>query len=571
MNKWEVAHRLRTMGALLEIRGENSFKVRSYRRAADSIESSDYDLDRLAAEGRLTDIPGVGKNLEPKVREMIRTGRSSYLEKLVLEIPEGVLDLLRVPGIGPKTARLLYNSLGVAGLDDLDVALKAHKVRNLPGIGRKREELMAEGLLEIRRYAGRVSIGVAYPVVESIVDSLGAKGITAGAVGEVRRGEETVSTLDILVLQAGQESPIELVKRSGILPEVDDSVIQEAWDSDAGRYSFDTGLGVPLWLYFAGRDLFWSRVLYLTGPLTFLSFFNEQGKDQGLVLSQSGLLRDGKSVGVPDEDSLFGAVSLAPIPAEVRHRPEFWDASRRKEVPELVSVEDLQGDIHLHTVWSDGTASIEEMVQAAIGVGYSYIAITDHATEMKMIRGITRERLSEQLLEIENVRAKYPDFRIYSGVEVDILKDGRLYLPDEDLAKLDVVIASIHQDIDSGVDGANRLIKAAMNPHVDVLGHPTGRLIGRRPGSVVGLDAVLDAAVLSETVVEINSSPERLDLPEDSVALGSSKGVKFAICTDAHSPRGLSGIRNGVLACARRAGISAKQVVNTLTVLPWMR
>lgn len=569
MNKREVAHLLKTIGALLEVKGEDSFKVRSYSRAAESIEYGDYDLDRLAGEGRLTDIPGIGKNLEPKIREMILTGSSSYLEKLVMEIPQGVVDLLRVPGIGPKTARLLYNTLGVAGLDDLDVALRAHKIQGLPGMGRKREELMQEGLAEIRRYAGRVSIGMAFPVVESVIDSLGRHGITALPVGEVRCAEETVSGLDVLLLQGPDESPEDLVRRSRLLPQVEDSVLQQAWDDAHGRYSFGTGLGVPLRLYFEGSSSFWARALHLTGPRRFVEFFSEIAKSKGLSFTEAGLFKDGEPVEAPDEESLFRKVCLSPVPPEVRHRKEFLENSLAGSVPSLVEPEDLKGDIHLHTVWSDGVAGIEEMVQAAIGVGYSYIAITDHATDMKMIRGITRERLDEQLQEIERLQAKYPDFLLYSGVEVDILKDGRLYLPDEDLARLDVVVASIHHDLDSKGEGVRRLIKAAMNPHVDILGHPTGRLIGRRPGIGTGLEDVLDVAGRTNTAVEINASPDRLDLPEDLVALGYRKGGRFAVCSDSHSPGGLGSVRYGLLTCAKRAGIPPEHVVNTLAALPW--
>lgn len=598
MDRREVAHLLRTIGALLEVKGEDPFKVRSYGRAADSIESSDYDLEKLAGEGRLTDIPGVGKNLEPKVREMILTGSSSYLERLVAEIPEGVLDLLRVPGIGPKTARLLYTALGIASLDDLDAALKAHKIQGLPGMGRKREEIMAEGLAEIRRYAGRISIGVALPVAESIVASLRQKSIAAALVGEVRRAEETVSALDLLVLKNPDESPSSILERSGLVPGASSSALEQSWDDAHGRYVFGTGLGVPLRLHFAGMNAFWPRALWLTGPSEFLDYFSKKARERGLVLTEAGLVREGETleaartgffgdVGTAEarfpknaeiedimdarfEDLLFEMVSLSPIPPEVRHRKEFWEASAAGKVPPLVDPNDLRGDIHLHTLWSDGVAGIEAMVQAAIGMGYSYIAITDHATDMKMIRGITHERLDEYLREIRQVQEKYPGFRVYSGVEVDILRDGRLYLPDEDLARLDVVIASIHNEIDSKGDGVRRLIKAAMNPHVDVLGHPAGRLIGRRAGIVSGLEEVLEAAATTGTAIEINSSPDRLDLPENLVALGYSKGVRFAVCSDAHSPGGLGTIRYGLLTCARRAGIPPEYVVNTKPALPWV-
>ncbi len=554
MEKREIAHVLRTMGALLEIKGEDSFKVRSYEKAAESLLRNDFDLAAMAKEGRLLEIPGIGKNLEPKLKEMVLTGRSTYLERLLEEVPEGLLDLLRVPGVGAKTAKLLHDALGVAGLPDLKKALQEHRVQTLPGLGKKREELMQKGLTEIERYAGRLSLGMALPVLENLVDLLSGCDIQAQIVGETRRYEETVASLEVLLQEVPGETPAETVLRSGILPVPDLASLEQAWDKERGALVLRTSFGVPLRLFFRGRPAFWANAVRLTGPASFLDLLGKKAAERGTPLD---------SVEALDEQGVFRALGACYVPPELRHR--VLSVDRSFEWGEIVSPEDLQGDLHVHTSWSDGTAGIEDMVQNARRLGYRYIAITDHATEIRLINGLTPEKVLAQIAEIESLRPKYPDIEIFSGAEVDVLKDGRLYLADDLLAKLDVVVASVHQDIgDSHGELQNRLLKAARNPNVDVIGHPTGRLIGRRPGVQSGLEPVFQAAAECGTVMEINSSPERLDLPEGLAAEAFRAGCRFAVCTDAHSPMTMDSLRYGVYASARRAAITRDRVVNAL-------
>jgi DNA polymerase (family 10) len=566
MHKREIAHVIRSMGALLEIKGEESFKVRAYENAADSIERGDFDLEAMAREGRLTEIPWIGKNLEPKLRELVLTGRSSFLERLVQEVPEGLLDLLRVPGIGPKTARLLHESLGVTGLDGLKKALQEHRVRDLPGLGARREELMQKGLCEIEKYVGRVSLGLALPVLEGLQEAFGLHGARSEIVGETRRYEETVSSLDVLVMEEPGEPPAETLRRAAVFPSTTGPDIAGAWDEEARAFVFRTSFGIPLRLYFADRGSFWPRAIRLTGPSSFVLRLQDKARSAGYRFSEWGLLKDGRPVEVREEGEVYDLLGASPIPPELRHREVFVEAAlsgAEDAWPDLVATSDLKGDLHVHTTWSDGVSGIEEMVQKAITLGYSYIAITDHATDIRLIRGLTLEKMEAQLLEIGDLKRKYPGIRILTGVEVDILKDGRLYFPDEMLSRLDAVIASVHQDIgDARGELESRLMKAARNPLVDVIGHPTGRLIGRRPGHLTGWDAVFEAAAESGTALEINSSPERLDLPEDLAAPALSAGAAFAICTDAHSVEGLENIRYGVIASARRAGVPKRRVVN---------
>lgn len=564
MNKREVAHVLRVMGKLLDVKGEEAFKVRSYERAADSIMSGDYDLAGMAKAGRLLEIPNIGRNLEPKVRELILTGRSSFLERLTEEIPAGILDLLNVPGIGARTARLLYDSLGVKDLASLRAAISEHKVQALPGLGKKREELMAKGLDEIEKYAGRINLGLVLPLLDSLVLTLSELGIRSAVAGEARRFEETVGRLDLVMECRDHESPGDLIVRSGLVLEDMKAALQEAWDPQSKAFVLRTSFGVPLWVHVASHEDFAVRLMYATGPESYLRFMEKRAGERGYRLDAGGLFKGDERLELEGEAEIHDFLDMDDVPPEVRHRPEMAQAAAVRSLPQLVSVSDLRGDLHVHTTWSDGVASVEAMVQKAAGLGHSYIAITDHATPIKMIRGITAERLDDLIAEVRRVAAAYPRIRVLAGIEVDILKDGKLYLSDECLQKLDLVIASVHQDLgDSRGDLLRRLTEAARNPHVDVIGHPTGRLIGRRPGVKTGLMSLFEAASKHGTVLEISSSSERLDLPEPLVRDALRLGCLFSVSTDAHSPEGLESLSLGVNASARRAGLPPQAVVNT--------
>lgn len=565
MNKHEVAHILRTMAALLEIKGESSFKVRAYGRAADSIEHGDFPLEAMAQSGDLTGIPGIGKSLAPKVSEIVLTGRSAFLEDLVREVPAGLLDLLRVPGIGPRTARLLFDSLGVETLDDLEKALDNHEVQKLPGLGKKREELIAAGLREIRRYTGRLSLGMALPVAGDVVQRFQSAGCYGVVVGEVRRFLETVASIDILVMSACEKGP-GVIRETGIAGGAGDSLIRQAWNCEKSAFSFSTSFGVPLNVYFAEEDCLFAKALVLTGPESYICFVEEKARLAGYRLTEEGLFEGDRLVPVESERELCDLAKTWFIPPEARHREGLFESIGSGQL-RLIAPEDIMGDLHVHTVWSDGRSTLEEMVRAAIDQGYSYLAVTDHASALGLVNGLTPERLKAQLKEIQDVSRRFPDFRIYSGVEVDILRDGQLYLEDELLARLDVVIASVHDDVgDRAGEMINRLVKAAVNPHVDIIGHPTGRIIGRRPGATGDFRKVFQAAADSGTLLEINASPERLDLSEDMVYQAHRHGVKFAVSSDAHSADGLKVIDYGVLSCARRAGIPKGCVANAW---PW--
>ena len=564
MHKYEIAHILREIGMLLEIKGEDAFKVRSYERAAESIEHGNYDLDALAQAGRLTDIPGIGPNLEPKIREMILTGRSSYLEKLSAEVPLGLLELVKVPGIGPKTAWILYENLSIDGLDALQHAVDNHLIQHVPGLGRRREETIAKGLSEIKEYANRLILGLAAPVTDYLLASFREVGVLGIAVGEVRRGVEAVSSIDILL----QVDPGDLLQNKvlsnqrGVLRE--EEAWKAAWDGEEGAFVFSTNLGVLLKIYTTQPERFGLASLLETGPSEFIEWFGDLAQKKGYHLAADGFLKNGEATPLYSEEQLFEVLKVEMIPPEVRHRPLFWEMAESGKTIELVDTSDIRGDLHVHTNWSDGVATVEQVVLKALELGYSYLAITDHATKIKVVRSLDIEKIDAQIEEVQRISMKYPGIKVFTGVEVDILKDGSLLVPDDVLSRLDVVVASIHQDI-SGSDYSvvDRLTTAARNPNVDIIGHPTGRFLGRRAGNWSEFEKLFQLSASNGTFLEINAFPERLDLPEELALSAASEGARLAISTDAHSPEGMEDIVYGVRCCARRAGLSASSIANT--------
>lgn len=540
---------LRAMAALLEVKGEVGYKVRAYEKAAQSIERGDFPLESLARSNSLEDIPGVGRNLAPKIRQIVLEGKSDFLERLVGEIPVGLLDLLNVPGIGPKTARRLFDTLGVENLDDLQVALDTHRVRELPGLGKKSEEFMALGLAEVKKYAGRQTLEGALAVGRDVVRRLKDLGFYGEIVGELRRFVEAVASIDVLVMAERDAGPSIVEKMGYPRPE-----------GVSDRYSLDVSFGVPLNIYVEARDRFFLRQLFLTGPGDYVAFLQKRAEKAGYELGEEGLFKEGKLVALESEEHLYHLTGVHRVPPEARHLKEALEGPL-----DLVSFSEVMGDLHVHTVWSDGISSIEDMVKAAIDLGYSYLAITDHASTMTMINGLTPDRLKAQLSEIDSVSRRFPGFTVLKGVEVDILKDGTLFLEDDLLSQLDVVVASVHDDVvDKAGEVENRLLKAIANPHVDIIGHPSGRIPGRRPRAATDFTRVFQAAGDTGTLMEING--KRLDLSEDMVEKAKDCGVRFAVNSDAHSKDGLVVLEMGILSCARRAGLGKESVANAW---PW--
>jgi DNA polymerase (family 10) len=567
-----VARVFARIAELLEVKGgDGAAKAPTYRRASRSVEACPEDLSVLHRGGRLREIPGVGEALARKIAEMVETGRMSYFDRLTSEIPSGVLDLLRVPGIGVSTAGLVWRELGVTGVDQLEEACRSGALRRLPGMGPKKEEIIQAGIAAFRREATRFPLGLARPVGEALVQGLTLVSgvVNVSLAGSVRRWRETAGNLNVVV---ATDDPRAVAEAFAAFPEVEDILSQEIRQGPRGpegamRASLHYGLTAELRL--VPPRLFGVSLAYYTGSVEHNLWLGARAAARGLVYDERGLTTlesdsprpAGSADGDPEtEEDLYRILGLALVPPELREgegQPEVGPGR-------LLAPGDIRGDLHVHSDWSDGLASVSAMADAARGRGYDYLAICDHTKSRAMTGGLDEKRVLAQIDEIERINAEAEDgFRLLTGTEVDILPDGRLDLPDSALAQLDVVTASIHSKLKQpAAEITERLVSAAKNQNVDVLAHPPGRLIGRRAASELDLEGVLDVASRCGTMLEINAYPDRLDLRDVDARRAAEAGCRLTISTDAHHSRGLDDMAYGV-ATARRAGLGAADVANT--------
>jgi len=574
-----VARVFARIADLLEIMGgDDAAKAPTYRRAARSVEACPEDLSILHRGDRLRELSGVGEALARKIAEMVETGRLSYFDRLTSEIPSGVLDLLRVPGIGVSTAGLVWRELGVTGVDQLEEACRSGALRRLPGVGPKKEEIIQTGLAAFRREATRFPLGLARPVGESLVQGLALVSgvVNVSLAGSVRRWRETAGNLNVVV---ATDDPWAVAVAFAAFPEVEDILSREIRQGPRGpegavRASLDYGLVAELRL--VPPRLFGVSLAYYTGSVEHNRWLGARAAARGLAYDERGLTTLGSDSPRPagnadsdpeteedhpeTEEDLYRILGLALVPPELREgegQPEVGPGR-------WLAPGDIRGDLHVHSDWSDGLASVSAMADAARGRGYDYLAICDHTRSLAMAGGLDEKRVLAQIDEIERINAEAEDgFRLLTGTEVDILPDGRLDLPDSVLAQLDIVTASIHSKLKQpAAEITERLVSAAKNQNVDVLAHPTGRLIGRRAASELDLESVLDVAFRCGTMLEINAYPDRLDLRDVDARRAAKAGCHLTISTDAHHSRGLGDMTYGV-ATARRAGLEAADVANT--------
>ena len=558
MTNKEIADIFYQLADMLEIKGDIRYKIIAYRKAADGIAHETQDLAELRRQGKLRHIPGIGEKIEAKIGELLDTGKLRLYEELKQEIPDGVLLLLSVPDVGPKTAWLIYQKLGIHSIPDLEQAARAGKLRTLPGLAAKSEERILHGIEALHRRSPRIPLGVALPVAQELVAGLAAcpQARQVIAVGSLRRRQATVGDLDIM---AASSQPQAVVDCFVGLPLVGEVVSHG--DTKATVILKD---GVQADLMVLPAERYGSLLQHFTGSKEHNVHLRELALNKGLSFSEYGYIRrDGSPVLCPAEEDVYRTIGLPWIPPELREDSGEFEAAKAGRLPRLVDLADLKGDLHCHSNWSDGAASIEEMAQAARGRGYAYIAITDHSKSLGIAHGLDEERLRERQKEIDAVNARLAPFRVLSGVEVDIKADATLDLPDAVLAQLDIVVASIHSGFRQDRQRMTQRIIAAMrNPHVDIIGHPTGILLGEREAYDVDFEALLAVAQETGTVLEVNAMPNRLDLDDVHVRRAVERGVKLAISTDAHRPDVLATIVLG-LGMARRGWAEAGDVVNT--------
>jgi DNA polymerase (family 10) len=555
----ELADIFDRISNLLEIKGEMVFKIRSYQRAAESLRALGEDINIVAAEGRLNDIPGVGKAISEKIQELLATGKLGFLERLEAEVPPTLLRLLEVPDLGPRRVALFWKQLGITDLAGLEQNARAGKLRTLPGMGEKSEARIIAGIEALGRRTDRMTLGLAWTAASRWLDWLRAQPgvLRAEPAGSLRRWRETIGDLDLV---AAIEENCQVMEHFINHPDVAHVLGQGDTKSSV---ELKGGVRIQLWVTSPAR--FGSMLAYATGSKAHNVRMRELALKKKLSLSDRGLQdADGKLVEYAEEEAVYAALGLPWIPPELREDRGEIEAAQRGLLPRLIETADLRAEFHTHTTWSDGTASILEMAQAAAALGYTTYAITDHDASLGITRGLDPQRLAQQRLDIEQAQAQLGSrLRLLHGIEVDILSDGRLALPDDVLANLDIVIASLHVNLRQPREAVTeRLLSAIRNPHVDVIAHPSGRLLPNREGADLNWDVILPAAKEAGIALEINASPSRLDLTDIYARRAIDLGIPLMINTDAHTPRDLAEISYGV-SVARRAWASPETVINT--------
>jgi len=570
MTNREISDILRRIGDMLDIMGENRFKVIAYRRAADNILNLGQDIRAYWQAGTLQEIPGIGQALADKIDELLTTGRLEFYERLQDEVPPGVVSLLEIPDVGPKTAKLLWEELGLQSVAEVEAAAQDGLLQTLPGLGAKSEAKILAGIEALHRRSDRIPLGTAWPVAVGLLEGLEEtcpEVRDATVAGSLRRMRATIGDIDLL---ASSETPAAVMRAFAGLPSVAEVLLSGETKTSVRLHN---GLQVDLRVLEPDR---WGGALqYFTGSQAHNVRLRERAQKQGLSLSEYGFKReDGSEILCPQEADVYERLGLPWIPPELREDRGEIQSAHSGELPRLVDWDDIQGDLHAHTDWSDGAGTLTEMAEAARAKGYRYLVISDHTQSLGVASGLTPERLREQRAEIESLNQQWDDFSLLQGCELEIKADGSLDFSDEVLAELDFVVASVHTSLRQDEEQiTQRVLNAVRNPYVDVIGHPSGRILGQREASAVNLDAVIKAAAETGTALEVNSIPNRLDLDDVHVQRARELGVVVAINSDAHHPGGLDSLPYG-LATARRGWATAPDVLNTMTweeILAWRR
>jgi DNA polymerase (family 10) len=562
MRNQAVAEIFAAMADMLAIRGENYHRIMAYRRAAENVATLGRPLEEVWRAGEVEAIPGIGKTLAAKIDELMRTGRLSAYEKLRAQVPAGVVEMLQVPDVGPKRAALFWRELGITSVEVLEQAAREGRLRTLSGMGAKSEEKVLAGVEALKRRTGRTLLGVAWPLAHVMLDALReVPGVVQAApAGSLRRMRETVGDLDLLVASA---DPDPVMARFRELPYVAEILL-----SGPTKTSIRTHEGFQVDLRVLEPARWGTALQYFTGSQAHNIRLRGLALDRGFSLSEYGLKReDGTEVLCATEEEVYAVLSLPFIPPELREDRGEVEAALEGSMPDLVELADLKGDLQFHTTWSDGQQDLLEMAQAAQAYGLEYALVTDHSHSLGVAGGLTTDDVRRQWAEIEEVNWQMGGtFRLLAGTEVEVRADGTLDFPDEMLAELDLVVASLHTGLRGSRERVTaRMLAAIRNPHVDIVAHPTGRLIGEREGADLDMEAIFRAAAETGTALEINAYPSRLDLRDVHVRRAIELGVKLAINSDTHDVDNFAVLPFGV-ATARRGWATAADVINTWCV-----
>lgn len=558
--KEELAEIFERLADVLEFKGENPFKSVAYRKAARTLRDLDQEIETVVAEKRLRKIPGIGEGIAKKIVEYLETGRIKHYEEAKAGIPDSVLELMSIPGMGPKTTALVYNKLGVKTINELEKAVSEGKLKGLPGMGAKKEQNILRGIRLRRESAKRILLGEALPIVERIVEELtektALKNITPA--GSLRRRKETIGDIDIL---AGSDKGEGVVRAFTSL-----SCVRDVLAGGETKASIITQEGLQVDLRVVPEESFGSALQYFTGSKDHNIALRKLAQAKKLKVSEYGVFRAKRQIAGRTEEEVYEALGLSWIPPELRENRGEIESAQEGTLPTLVETRDIRGDLHIHTNWSDGHSSLEDIVNSALKRGYKFVAICDHSRSLTIGNGLSIEKLLEQIKAIRKLQKRYvEEILILAGTEVDILPDGALDYPDEILEKLDIVVAGVHSAFKrSREEMTRRICKAMENRYVNIIAHPTGRLLGQREAYEVDVERILKRAGELGVAMEINAHPERLDLDDRGCMRAKSFGTKVAIGTDAHDAESLWMIELGV-SVARRGWLEKGSVINTFT------
>ncbi|MDB5337773.1 MAG: polX [Planctomycetaceae bacterium] len=558
----EIARIFDDLADRLEISGANSFRIRAYRQASKTLAEWPESLAGIVKTDRtkLVAIPGVGKDLADKIVVICETQSLPQLEEIRQEVPDGVVDMLRIPGLGPKKAAALFQELKVASLMDLKQAIEAGQVAKLKGFGEKTAKSILEGLAQVELVGTRAYMAEAKVEADAIVETLRKlPGVgQVSAAGSLRRRKETVGDLDILATASSPTAAMDTLAAHPLVAQV------LARGDTKQRVRLKSGLELDLRV--VPEESYGAAMQYFTGSKEHNIVIRRRAQERGLKINEYGVFRGETSIAGRTEEEVYASVGLPWIPPELRENRGEIERAEAGKLPQLIEVADIQGDLHMHTTATDGTATISEMILAAKARGLKYIAITDHSKRVSMANGLDAERLRLHWKEIDKVRSQISGIEVLRGIECDILEDGTLDLDDEVLSEADWVIAVLHYGLRQPQEQIDlRLLNAIRNPHVSIIGHPSARIINKRPPVAWSFETILKAAAEYGVMLEINAAYQRLDLDDVQAAAARDRGIPIVISTDAHSTSGLDALEYGVYQ-ARRAGLSKADIANTLPI-----
>ena len=566
MKNKELADLFEKMADILEFKGENPFKISAYRKASRIIGDLTQDIEEIAENGKLKGIPGIGEGMAQKVVEYLKTGKISKFEEVKKGVPDELIAIMDIPGMGPKTLSMLHKEKGISNFSQLEKALEDGSLLGLFGMGEKKIENIKRGIQLLKQSKGRMNLGLAFPIAKRIVETLrrktGSKKIEWA--GSLRRMKENIGDIDILATGPDKEK---IVHAFTHLPEV-----KEVLASGETKASIIAEGGTQIDLRVVEEDSYGAALQYFTGSKGHNIHLRGIAKAKGIKINEYGVFKGNKKIAGKEEKDVYRSLGMNWIEPELREDRGEIEAAQEKRLPKLVQESEIKGDLHVHSKWSDGTSEIEEIAQAAQKSGYQYVAICDHSKSLRIAHGLDESRLVKQIEEIDRINEKLKGFQILKGTEVDILTDGKLDFPEKILKKLDIVVAAIHSGFKQDkVKMTKRIVRALENPYIHILAHPSGRLLGARDPYEVEMDELMEAVKKYGKALEINAYFERLDLDDVHCRKAKEMGVRVGIGTDAHHLDQMWMISLGV-AVAKRGWLEDKDVLNTLSlkeILKW--